>query len=527
VTKKGPIKGKRDTACLTWDSKSDRGLSLKKPVLDAYELVIPNPSNHMEARTTPSGKDKGSPNRLIWGDNLIAMEALLKEDYEGKVDLIYIDPPFGSKADYSHRLNVEGVEIERKAYTDTWAGGIDGYLDMLEPRLKLMKRLLTEKGKIFVHCDWHVNSYIRVLLDEVFGSACFLNEIIWNYGGRGAKAISGQFPRNHDTIFVYGKTEKATLKKLYCERIMTLKEAKSAGHKVDEEGRLFKTAPRGDYTDLSVKGLEKEGRIYRTRSGNIRIKYFLELRGKRFVKKKLIGDVWDDIPDCMHSPVGERTAFTTQKPETLLMRIIEAATDKGALVCDFFSGSGTTGVVSEKLGRRWIICEKEVIGIQVSRNRLIEKTRRPFVIERIKRGQREKALSPYSKRLRLLRPAVKEISEDKVEISIGLEGYSPGKGGKGGKGHEGFPSKKSIKAYRALMEAYKKNFAVLIDYWAVDWNYDNKIFKSQWQTFRGNGKGARIVETEAKGILERGRRTIAVRVVDIFGNEAEEVMEVR
>jgi hypothetical protein len=161
------------------------------------------------------------------------------------------------------------------------------------------------------------------------------------------------------------------------------------------------------------------------------------------VKKKLIGDVWDDIPDCMHSPVGERTAFTTQKPETLLMRIIEAATDKGALVCDFFSGSGTTGVVSEKLGRRWIICEKEVIGIQVSRNRLIEKTRRPFVIERIKRGQREKALSPYSKRLRLLRPAVKEISEDKVEISIGLEGYSPGKGGKGGKGHEGFPSKKT------------------------------------------------------------------------------------
>jgi hypothetical protein len=188
VTKKGLIKGKRkrDTACLTWDSKPESALSPEKPALEAYELVIPNPSNRMEACTTPCLKDKGSPNRLIWGDNLIAMETLLKQGYEGAVDLIYIDPPFGSKADYSHRLRVEGVKIERTAYTDTWAGGIDGYLDMLQPRLKLMKRLLTEKGKIFVHCDWHVNSYIRVLLDEVFGKGCFLNEIIWNYGGRGA-----------------------------------------------------------------------------------------------------------------------------------------------------------------------------------------------------------------------------------------------------------------------------------------------------------------------------------------------------
>jgi hypothetical protein len=292
---------------------------------------------------------------------------------------------------------------------------------------------------------------------------------------------------------------------------MTLKEARSEGFREDEEGRIFKTAPRGDYTDESVKELEKEGRIHRTKSGKIRVKYFLESRGKRFVEKKLVGDVWNDIPDSMHSPPGERTAFTTQKPEALLRRIIESATEKGDIVCDFFSGSGTTGVVSEKLGRRWIMCEEGVTGIQVSRSRLIEK---------VKGGRKGKAPSQDRRRLILLKPTVKKSPDGKVEVSIGLVGYSPGNV------PEGSASKKSIGAYRALEEAYKRNFAILIDYWAVDWDYDGRVFKSQWQSLRGNGKGARTVEKEAKAILKSGRKKIAVRMVDIFGAETEKVVEV-
>jgi DNA modification methylase len=520
-----------DSVCLTWDSKPKRALHPKRVGLEAAELVMPNPSHRPiqapETGDPPSHplKGKNSANRLIWGDNLTAMEALVNEGYEGSVELIYIDPPFVSKTDYTHRLKVKGVVIERRAYTDTWASGMDGYLDMLFPRLRLMKRLLREKGKIFVHCDWHANSYIRVMLDEVFGRENFLNEIIWNYGGRGAKAISGQFPRNHDTILVYGRSENATIKKVYVDRVMTVKEAKSLGYREDEEGRIFKTAPRGDYTEESIKVLEKADRIHRTKNGNIRVKYFLERRRNSVTEKKLVGDVWDDIPDSMHSPVGERTAFTTQKPEALLRRIIEAATEKGDLVCDFFSGSGTTGVVSGKLGRRWIMCEEGTTGIQVSRNRLIENTRRHFTVEKVKEGHKLQAPSPCGNRLRLRKPAVKKAPGGRVEVSIGLKGYSPGKV------IEGFasgrsPSKKPNDAYVELMEAARRNFALLIDYWAVDWDYDGKVFKSRWQAIRGNGKGARTVETEANAMLDKGPKRIAVRLVDIFGNEAETSVEV-
>ena len=184
---------KKDSARLTWDTKPRRAPNPKDIEFQTAEVVIPNmktagelPLSFRDGLIGESEIDKQKMNRLIWGDNLLAMQALLAQGYEGKINLIYIDPPFDSKADYSHKMTIEGNEvtkepsvIERLAYKDTWAGGTDSYLDMLYPRLQLMKRLLTADGSIYVHCDWHANSYIRILLDEVFSKDLFQREIIW------------------------------------------------------------------------------------------------------------------------------------------------------------------------------------------------------------------------------------------------------------------------------------------------------------------------------------------------------------
>ena len=206
---------KKDSARLTWDTKPRRAANPKDIEFQTAEVVIPNPKTAGELplsfRDGLIGEeeiDKQKMNRLIWGDNLLAMQALLAQGYEGKINLIYIDPPFDSKADYSHKMSIEGNKfikelsvIERLAYKDTWAGGTDSYLDMLYPRLQLMKRLLAEDGSIYTHCDWHANSYIRIIMDEVFGKDNFRNEIIWKY--RTGNIADKQFMRKHDVILFY------------------------------------------------------------------------------------------------------------------------------------------------------------------------------------------------------------------------------------------------------------------------------------------------------------------------------------
>src|SRR3989338_1507697 len=185
---------KKDSARIVWDSKPRRAPNPKDIEFQTAEVVIPNPETAGQLPMSFQDKllgeeelDKQKMNRLIWGDNLLAMQALLNQGYEGKINLIYIDPPFDSKADYSHKIKLpasaeatagkgdfeitkEPSVIERLAYKDTWAGGTDSYLDMLYPRLQLMKRLLTPDGSIYVHIGGHVNAYIRLLLDEVFGT---------------------------------------------------------------------------------------------------------------------------------------------------------------------------------------------------------------------------------------------------------------------------------------------------------------------------------------------------------------------
>ena len=178
-------------------------------------------------------------NRLIWGDNLLAMQALLANGYAGKIDLIYIDPPFDSKADYSYKVAIEGKQvekeaniIERLAYTDTWEGGIDSYLDMLYPRLQLIKRLLSNRGSLYLHLDWHVGHYVKILLDEVFGYENFGNEISWKRSSI-ATNVSTQWRNSHDLILFYNKTPNGIFNVQYGEYSES---SKKHYNKKDEKG---------------------------------------------------------------------------------------------------------------------------------------------------------------------------------------------------------------------------------------------------------------------------------------------------
>lgn len=309
----------------------------------------------------------GWANLLARGDNLDVLKNFVEMKGSGALSngdgtpgarLVYIDPPFATRTVFRTRHN-------RKAYRDNLTG--PEYVEFLRKRLVLLRELLSEDGSIFVHIDWKKAHYVKVLLDELFGPENFLNEIIWSYGGRGAKAVARQFSRNHDTILWYRKGKTHTFNQIYREKRVPKGEG---GFRQDSEGRWFKTSPRGDYTDKSVRELEREGRIHRTRNGKVRVKYFLREEGDHLVEDKLVGDVWDDVPDAMHISRAEKTGYPTQKPEALVSRIVRAASNPGDLVLDGFSGSGTTPVVAEKLGRRWAAVDSGEAAVHTTLKRL-------------------------------------------------------------------------------------------------------------------------------------------------------------
>lgn len=281
--------------------------------------------------------EEGWRNKLIWGDNKLVMSSLL-EKFAGKINLIYIDPPFATGADFKFKIQVGEDEeeitkehsiIEEKAYRDTWGRGLDSYLQMMYERLVLMKELLAENGSIYVHLDWHVGHYVKVLMDEIFGYENFQREIVWRIGWvSGYKTATENWIRNHDVILFYTKNpNNYTFNKMYIPY------------------------PQD----------------YERRGG-----------GKPTGKGIPIEDVWG-----LHHEEGltsiqimsfstEKVGFDTQKPEALLKRIILASSNPGDLVADFFCGSGTTLVVAEKLGRRWIGCDISRYAIHVTRKRLLE-----------------------------------------------------------------------------------------------------------------------------------------------------------
>ena len=281
-------------------------------------------------------------NKIFWGDNIQVMSHLLKE-YRGKVDLIYIDPPFDSKADYKKTIALKGMKLsndhsnfEEKQYTDIWSN--DEYLQFMYERLILIRELLRDSGSVYLHCDWHKVHYLRNILDEVFGGENFRNEIIWSYSTLGRP--DDRFAMKHDNILCYGKTAKTFFN--------------------DIEARI----PYSDeYIKSHFKDVDEYGKQCRRRfdAGKWRV-YYPEAG-------MIPNDVWDIAYE--NSMSKNRLDYPTQKPEALLERIIKSSSKIGDLVFDCFMGSGTTQAVAMKLGRRFIGADINLGAIQTTTKRLI------------------------------------------------------------------------------------------------------------------------------------------------------------
>ena len=390
-----------DRVELVWPGKTTEVERVSLPfqtievVNDSYRTNIDGQAATTFPLRFPVSFEKPWRNKLIWGENRHVLGSLL-EDFAGKVDLIYIDPPFATGADFSYRAEIGQVEVEKEptiieelAYRDTWGAGTTSFLTMMRSRLLLLKELLSPRGSIYVHLDWRLAHRVRILMDETFGEENFCNQIAWHYGGRGAKAVAGQFPRNHDDLLLYKNGPNSNFVHQYADKEIPIKDASRNGYRQDEHGRWFRTAPRGDYTDESIDRLRKEGRIYQTRTGSIRVKYFAQQRGDAIVEEQLVGDVWNDIPDMMHAPKKERTNYPTEKPPRLIKRVIEASSDEGDLVLDAFVGSGSSVAAAEQTGRRWIGVDLGRFAIQTTRKRLLEITDcKPFEVLNLGRYER-------------------------------------------------------------------------------------------------------------------------------------------
>ena len=363
-------------------------------------------------------------NRLIYGDNLLAMAALLAGDEDtpslrGKVDLIYIDPPFDSKADYRTKVLLPGVELEQKpsvieqfAYSDTWSDGTASYLAMITPRLVLMRELLADTGSIYVHLDWHVGHYVKLVLDEVFGKGNLRNEIAWRRT-RAAHSDSTYFGKVHDVIFFYGKGPQTHFNDQFTPHA---DEYIQRFNKI-ENGRRYmlvplhgpgQGAPRKFFNEViappsgrcwpSQKVVDEyiaRGIVELTSNGTPSKKSFLDEN-----KGKPVSDWWDDVVP-LNPVAAERVDYATQKPEALLKRVIQASCPRSGLVADFNGGSGTTAAVAEKLGRRWITSDIGKPACMVMRKRLIDQEAKPFLYQAIGDYQVEAAKTHLGRDFRM------------------------------------------------------------------------------------------------------------------------------
>jgi DNA modification methylase len=317
---------------------------------------------------------------LVAGDALEVAYALSREGLSHTVDLAYVDPPFASQTSYVHEARLDGPAdgrvVRAQAYDDRWGESLGEYLDMLAPRLEALAGLLSPRGTLWVHVDWRASYLVRALCDEILGRDAFVNEIVWRRAPNlGRQAASRQFGRTLDTLVVYGGPEAKLTPPTRLEPI------EPSAVRWDDEGRPFTSAPRGDYTDASMARLEKEGRVHRTASGKLYVKYFLVKNADgAWCRERRVDALWTDVPPLRHARTGERTGYPTQKPRALLDRIVACATPPGGLVVDLFSGSGTTGESAHALGRRFVLGDRSPIALSTARARLL-RAGVPFAVE--------------------------------------------------------------------------------------------------------------------------------------------------
>ncbi len=396
--------------------------------LQTRELVIPSRDTDTEnlLRASRNTEVNAEPNRLIYGDNLLAIAALLAGDDDnpslrGKVDLIYIDPPFDSKADYRTKITLPGGTIEQKptvleqfAYSDTWESGTASYLAMISSRLLLMRELLSDRGSLYVHVGTNVAPYVECVIQEIFGLTDG-GSIAWKRVT--AHGDTQRWATVHDTILYKTKTDNY----IWNAQYEPYSEAyiKSRYNNITSGGRRYTldnlTSPnprpnmtyewRGHqpptfgwrYEFATMERLYAEGRIELAKKagGRPRLRRFLD-EGEGVP----IGSVWTDIFP-VNSQAKERLGYDTQKPEALVERVIRASSDSGSIVADFFMGSGTTAAVAERLGRRWVTADLGKPATMIARKRLIDQDAKPFLYQAIGDYQVEQARTTLGRKYKV------------------------------------------------------------------------------------------------------------------------------
>ncbi len=635
-------KKQRDTAKLIWASKPRKEPSAKDLTFQTAEVVYPNNATGAFGSFLENEKPSfpKAPNRMIWGDNLLIMQALLSQGYEGQIDLIYIDPPFNTGENFNFpndvRIGDKEFEMElpmseRLAYTDTWERGLDSFLDMLYPRLQLMKKLLSNKGAIYVHCDQNASHYIKVIMDEIFGKDNFRNEIIVRRIHKNIRERERVPSLNVaiDYILFYAKSSEHMIEPAIKEVKKPDRwhsfEAPEIRSGMDYELFGHRPTPGNHWrwTKERAEAAIAEGTL-RPNPSTGKPEYFIPSSDYA-----LRDSLWEDI-----TAYSFTQGYPTEKKEELLELIIKSSSSENSLVADFFCGSGTTAAVAERLKRRWLTTDLSKTAIQVTRSRLVYQRANPFIIENLGNYQRQliylhevKLREMYDIILKLYgatpredRPGIGISNTDRNTLVYVCEPDRPMTARKAvelskdalaldGRGYRnlvilawdydynydedlrklssninakidskiipsdvyrylrstkvGDPSladritfyqkpylkvsepevadvsgddaivKISIEQYvvmdnpirdeekkKEADDLLKQNYAYLIDFWSVDWDYNSTTFKSMWQAIR-NRKSKDPVITTADFRVKRGRDyNIAIRVVDVFGNDA-------
>jgi adenine-specific DNA-methyltransferase len=405
-----------------------------KDVAEADMLDVARRAEHLRA-----GDNADWTNRLIYGDNLLAMAALLAGDehtpsLRGKVDLIYIDPPFDSKADYRTKVTLPGVELEQRptvieqfAYSDTWSDGTASYLAMITPRLILMRELLADTGSIYVHLDWHVGHYVKVVLDDLFGRDNFRNEII--LPGRAVKNLQQQFEVlhrlqiRHDSLYWYTKNTSAKFKPLWVSKHDAGNPEGHWHHFWSNADRptmrygLFGVTPTsGQWVwkeERALKAVRNYERFLEEGGGRTLAEYWRDTGSvlefirpspdngspqywREPAEMRIADTVWSGIPVYSNT-----NSYLTEKNEAFLSQILELSSQDGDLIADFNGGSGTTAAVAERLGRRWITTDIGKPACLIMRKRLIDQNAKPFLYQAIGDYQVEAAKTELGRKFRI------------------------------------------------------------------------------------------------------------------------------
>ncbi len=485
-------------------------VNLKWKGKEETKVISPNanetiPFQNVEIYQFPKNDNKSDENwenLLILGENKSVINSLLRK-FEKKISLIYIDPPFATGGDFNLKIQIgeEGDILDKISYTDKWGAGLDAYLNFLYERLVLMRKLLTNQGSIYIHLDWHISHYVKVIMDEIFGIENFRNEIIWAYPAASVKTRRF-FIRSYDIILFYSKSDNFVFNddpNIYMEYSNRVKNAL----KKDEHGVFYYRGGSHNGKKLSRKVyVEKEGIFPR--------------------------DVWNDIP-YIRANTLEYQGFSTQKPERLLKRIILASTNKNDIVADFFSGSGTTLAVAEKLGRFWIGCDLHKQAVHMTRKRILNLRESNDILNWKKRYQRD----PNSFRILMIEKGneaisiptefLKNTNEEALKLQMNERPNLNVRIRQNDNKVEIELIEYKVPFIDLISEKVQKNIGVFsdfIDYWAIDFDYNNDSFKNMWFSCRNPKSRILSLKSNSYQYNSSGSYYIVIKTIDIFGIES-------